>query len=74
LATALLSCTSETCYTCKSQAGRVEKVKLITLAGIDEKQLVRVWGMGNLGPGGPGDCLYVRTSALIGISTAKAII
>ncbi len=53
---------SETCPTCKGQ-GRVrrsEKIKVNMPPGIDENQLLRVTGMGNLGPGGPGD-LYVRT-------------
>lgn len=52
---------SETCQTCKGQ-GRVrrkEKIKVNMPAGIDENQLLRVSGMGNLGPGGPGD-LFVR--------------
>jgi molecular chaperone DnaJ len=51
----------ETCGTCRGQ-GRVkreEKIKVQMPAGIDENQLLRVSGMGNLGPGGPGD-LYVR--------------
>ena len=52
---------SETCNTCKGQ-GRVkreEKLKVNMPAGIDDNQLLRVSGMGNLGPGGAGD-LYVR--------------
>lgn len=52
---------SETCPTCKAQ-GRVrrkEKIQVSMPAGIDENQLLRVSGMGNLGPGGPGD-LFVR--------------
>lgn len=52
---------SETCPTCKAQ-GRVrrkEKIQINMPAGIDENQLLRVSGMGNLGPGGPGD-LFVR--------------
>lgn len=52
---------SETCNTCRGQ-GRIkheEKIKVQMPAGIDENQLLRVSGMGNLGPGGPGD-LYVR--------------
>jgi len=52
---------SETCPTCKGQ-GRVKHQEKITVnmpPGIDENQLLRVSGMGNLGPGGPGD-LYVR--------------
>ncbi|WP_337870014.1 J domain-containing protein [Meiothermus sp.] len=52
---------SETCSTCKGQ-GRVrrrEKIQVNIPAGIDENQLLRVSGMGNLGPGGPGD-LFVR--------------
>ncbi|MFC6919279.1 molecular chaperone DnaJ [Meiothermus taiwanensis] len=52
---------SETCSSCKGQ-GRVrrrEKIQINIPAGIDENQLLRVSGMGNLGPGGPGD-LFVR--------------
>lgn len=52
---------SDTCPTCKGQ-GRVkreEKLKVNMPPGIDDNQLLRVSGMGNLGPGGPGD-LYVR--------------
>jgi molecular chaperone DnaJ len=52
---------TETCHTCKGQ-GRVKREEKFTVnmpAGIDENQLLRVSGMGNLGPGGPGD-LYVR--------------
>jgi len=52
---------AETCSTCKGQ-GRVrrrEKIQVTLPAGIDENQLLRVSGMGNLGPGGPGD-LFVR--------------
>jgi molecular chaperone DnaJ len=52
---------SETCSACKGQ-GRVrrrEKIQVNIPAGIDENQLLRVSGMGNLGPGGPGD-LFVR--------------
>jgi molecular chaperone DnaJ len=52
---------SETCHTCKGQGRvrRAEKIKVNMPAGIDENQLLRVSGMGNLGPGGPGD-LFVR--------------
>ncbi|RIH84516.1 J domain-containing protein [Calidithermus roseus] len=52
---------SETCHTCKGQGRlrREEKIKVQMPAGIDENQLLRVSGMGNLGPGGPGD-LFVR--------------
>jgi len=52
---------SETCTSCKGQ-GRVrrkEKIQVNMPAGIDENQLLRVSGMGNLGLGGPGD-LFVR--------------
>ncbi len=52
---------AETCPTCKGQ-GRVrrqEHLRVHLPAGIDENQLLRVSGMGNLGPGGPGD-LFVR--------------
>ena len=51
----------ETCETCKG-AGRVrreEHLKVQIPPGIDDNQLLRVSGMGNLGPGGPGD-LFVR--------------
>lgn len=51
----------ETCETCKG-AGRVrreEHFKVQMPPGIDDNQLLRVSGMGNLGPGGPGD-LFVR--------------
>lgn len=52
---------SETCESCKGngRTKRKEKFKVQIPAGIDENQLLRISGMGNLGPGGPGD-LFVR--------------
>jgi len=52
---------SETCTACKGQgrARRKERIQVSLPAGIDENQLLRVSGMGNLGLGGPGD-LFVR--------------
>lgn len=51
----------ETCTSCRGQ-GRIrrsENIKVQIPAGIDENQLLRVSGMGNLHQGGPGD-LFVR--------------
>jgi molecular chaperone DnaJ len=52
---------AETCQTCKGQGRvrRAEKIRVNMPAGIDENQLLRVSGMGSLGPGGAGD-LFVR--------------
>lgn len=51
----------ETCETCKGQGRmrREEHLKVQMPPGLDDNQLLRVSGMGNLGPGGPGD-LFVR--------------
>jgi molecular chaperone DnaJ len=51
----------ETCASCKGQGRlrREEKITVTMPAGIDENQMLRISGMGNMGPGGPGD-LYVR--------------
>uniref|UniRef100_A0A7C2FQS2 Chaperone protein DnaJ n=1 Tax=Thermus islandicus TaxID=540988 RepID=A0A7C2FQS2_9DEIN len=52
---------AETCAACRGR-GRVpreERVRVSLPPGMDEGQLLRVPGYGNLGPGGPGD-LYVR--------------
>ncbi|WP_117238018.1 DnaJ C-terminal domain-containing protein [Thermus sediminis] len=51
----------EACPTCQGR-GRVpreERVRVRIPPGMDEGQLLRVPGYGNLGPGGPGD-LYLR--------------
>lgn len=52
---------TETCPTCKGQGRqeRQEKISVSIPAGIDENQLLRVSGMGNINLGGPGD-LFVR--------------
>ncbi|RDI96029.1 J domain-containing protein [Meiothermus sp. QL-1] len=52
---------AESCATCRGR-GRVrrkERISVAVPAGIEENQLLRVPGYGNLGPGGPGD-LFVR--------------
>ena len=51
----------ETCQTCKGQGRlrRKEKVSIKMPAGIDDNQMLRVSGKGNMGPGGAGD-LFVR--------------
>lgn len=52
---------TEACARCKGsgQARKSESISVKLPAGIDENQMVRVAGMGNVGPGGPGD-LFVR--------------
>lgn len=67
---------SETCSSCKGQ-GRVrrrEKIQINIPAGIDENQLLRVSGMGNLGPGGRAICLFARTSTPTRSSGARVLI
>ncbi|PZA08700.1 MULTISPECIES: molecular chaperone DnaJ [unclassified Meiothermus] len=52
---------SEACPSCRGQGRRErqEKISLEVPAGIDENQMLRVSGMGNVHAGGPGD-LFVR--------------
>jgi molecular chaperone DnaJ len=52
---------AEACPICRGRGrvAREERVRVRIPPGMDEGQLLRVPGYGNLGPGGPGD-LYVR--------------
>ncbi|MCS7058572.1 MAG: J domain-containing protein [Meiothermus sp.] len=51
----------ESCAACRGRGrvSRKERIRVTIPAGIEENQLLRVSGYGNIGPGGPGD-LFVR--------------